>query len=189
MARWRIFLSNNATGTLNNLKVISIKDEFKKNILEVVGLVVLLTIVFIIFGVAGSLTGNLIEKIDQVRSLGDARVIYPLSYIYFVGMALALLSKPATKVHSYFISICLLASNGLFFFFSLMAAYRLYFFSSMTIGVIVAIILFLIIPVAVDAVSRSLESKATNKIGRISTAIIILSASVGLLIDPNSIPG
>lgn len=184
-----MFLGNNTNGTSNNLKAITFKDEFKKNIFEVIGLVALLTIVFIIFGVAGSLTGNLIEKIDQVRSLGDARVIYPLAYIYFVGMALALLSQPATKVHSYFLSICLLASNGLFFFFSLMAAYRLYSYSSIKIGVIIAIIFFLIIPVAVDAASRSLESKVTNKSGRILTAIVIFSASIGLLIDPNSIQG
>lgn len=180
-------MASNVTETSNNLKAISFKDEFKNNTIEVIGLVVLLTIVFIIFGVAGSLTGNLIEKIDQVRSLGDARVIYPLSYIYFVGMAFALLSQPATKIHSYFLSICLLASNGLFFFFSLMAAYRLYFYSSITIGAIIAIICFLIIPVAVDAASRSLESKAANKSGRILIATVIFSASIGLLVDPNSI--
>lgn len=161
----------------------------KKNMLEIIGLVFLLTIVFLIFSLAGTLTDRLMEKIDQVRSLGDPKVIYPFSYIYFVALAFALASKPASKLHSYWLSLCSLASGGLFFFFSLLVAWRIYLFSGMTFRVFASLALLLIVPVTIDAVLRYLESKATRRADRIIGSLLIFSASFGLLANPTSIHG
>lgn len=163
-------------------KLINFKDEFSKNIIEVLGLVLMLIIIFVVFGIAGRFSGNFTSKIEQVRSLGDPRVIYPFAYIYFIAMTIVLFLSPKSRAHRYFLSICSLSANGLFFFFSLMAAHRIYFYQTLTFGVFAIIILFLVVPVFVDAASRYYESKATDRGGRILTGIFIFVASIGILI-------
>jgi hypothetical protein len=141
---------------------------------------------FFAFSFGGWLTGIEREKLEAIIALGDPRTIFPLSFIYLLGLGLMFVFRSSPKIRKYATWISSFGVEGLFAFAALLLSLAVAATPSNSAGLFASMTIVLGV-IGVRAILETIYEQTQDRIlnlilgwGLISSAVCLPGVPSGL---------